>query len=189
MELFQFVNIETVNPEKESSEVPIRVTVAEGQAPARELRCRLRHRGARARRRRVPPRELPRRRPLGRHPRAVVVARSGRPARFQPAVCVLAALFHRRRRAALVDVHAGVRLDGDSARKSVARPPLDAEDVMDGVVRDRGEQQHDLGGGAERSDAARRPDRARPRPDDRASRKACRTASRSTSSTRPPTTC
>ena len=31
MELFQFVNIETVNPEKESSEVPIRVTVAEGK--------------------------------------------------------------------------------------------------------------------------------------------------------------
>jgi outer membrane protein assembly complex protein YaeT len=31
MELFQFVNIETVNPEKETSEVPIRVTVAEGK--------------------------------------------------------------------------------------------------------------------------------------------------------------
>jgi outer membrane protein assembly complex protein YaeT len=31
MELFQFVNIETINPEKESSEVPIRVTVAEGK--------------------------------------------------------------------------------------------------------------------------------------------------------------
>jgi outer membrane protein assembly complex protein YaeT len=31
MELFQFVNIETVNPEKESSEVPMRVTVAEGK--------------------------------------------------------------------------------------------------------------------------------------------------------------
>ncbi len=31
MELFQFVNIETVNPEKESSEVPIRVTMAEGK--------------------------------------------------------------------------------------------------------------------------------------------------------------
>jgi outer membrane protein insertion porin family/translocation and assembly module TamA len=31
MELFQFVNIETVNPEQESSQVPIRVTVAEGK--------------------------------------------------------------------------------------------------------------------------------------------------------------
>jgi outer membrane protein insertion porin family/translocation and assembly module TamA len=31
MELFQFVNIETVDPEKESPEVPIRVTVAEGK--------------------------------------------------------------------------------------------------------------------------------------------------------------
>jgi outer membrane protein assembly complex protein YaeT len=31
MELFQFVNIETVNPEQESSEVPMRVTVAEGK--------------------------------------------------------------------------------------------------------------------------------------------------------------
>jgi outer membrane protein assembly complex protein YaeT len=31
MELFQFVNIETVNPEQETSEVPIRVTVAEGK--------------------------------------------------------------------------------------------------------------------------------------------------------------
>jgi outer membrane protein insertion porin family/translocation and assembly module TamA len=31
MELFQFVNIETINPEKESPEVPIRVTVAEGR--------------------------------------------------------------------------------------------------------------------------------------------------------------
>jgi outer membrane protein insertion porin family/translocation and assembly module TamA len=31
MELFQFVNIETINPEKESSEVPTRVTVAEGK--------------------------------------------------------------------------------------------------------------------------------------------------------------
>ena len=31
MELFQFVNIETVNPEKQSSEVPMRVTVAEGK--------------------------------------------------------------------------------------------------------------------------------------------------------------
>jgi outer membrane protein assembly factor BamA len=31
MELFQFVNIETVNPEKETSQVPIRVTVAEGK--------------------------------------------------------------------------------------------------------------------------------------------------------------
>ena len=31
MELFQFVNIETVNPEQETSQVPIRVTVAEGK--------------------------------------------------------------------------------------------------------------------------------------------------------------
>ena len=31
MELFQFVNIETIDPEKESPEVPIRVTVAEGR--------------------------------------------------------------------------------------------------------------------------------------------------------------
>ena len=31
MELFQFVNIETVNPERESSQVPVRVTVAEGK--------------------------------------------------------------------------------------------------------------------------------------------------------------
>jgi outer membrane protein assembly complex protein YaeT len=31
MELFQFVNIETVNPEQESSQVPIRVTIAEGK--------------------------------------------------------------------------------------------------------------------------------------------------------------
>ncbi len=31
MELFQFVNIETVSPETETSEVPIRVTVAEGK--------------------------------------------------------------------------------------------------------------------------------------------------------------
>jgi outer membrane protein insertion porin family/translocation and assembly module TamA len=31
MELFQFVNIETVNPEQPSSEVPMRVTVAEGK--------------------------------------------------------------------------------------------------------------------------------------------------------------
>jgi outer membrane protein assembly complex protein YaeT len=31
MELFQFVNIETVNPEQEASQVPIRVTVAEGK--------------------------------------------------------------------------------------------------------------------------------------------------------------
>jgi outer membrane protein assembly complex protein YaeT len=31
MELFEFVNIETVNPEKESPQVPMRVTVAEGK--------------------------------------------------------------------------------------------------------------------------------------------------------------
>jgi outer membrane protein assembly complex protein YaeT len=31
MELFQFVNIETVNPEQEASQVPVRVTVAEGK--------------------------------------------------------------------------------------------------------------------------------------------------------------
>jgi outer membrane protein assembly complex protein YaeT len=31
MELFQLVNIETANPERESSEVPIRITVAEGK--------------------------------------------------------------------------------------------------------------------------------------------------------------
>ena len=79
MELFQFVNVESINPEQQRSVVDTRVTVAEGKAPAREFRRRIRDRGEGARRRRNPSRELPGRRADGRRARPVVVARSRHP--------------------------------------------------------------------------------------------------------------
>ena len=79
MELFQFANIEPLEPGAAARRSADARDRRGRQAPARELRRRLRHRGEGARRRRVPPRELPRRRAVGRRARALVVARSRRP--------------------------------------------------------------------------------------------------------------
>ena len=119
-------------PRSRTPEVRTRVTVAEGQASARQLRRRLRHRGERPGRRRVPPRELPRRRAVGRHPRAVVVARSRRAARLHPAVLLQPPLLARPRRTAVVHLHAGLPIDRHR-REGDADPPRHAADVVVGV--------------------------------------------------------
>ena len=135
MELFQFVNIETVNPEKESSEVPIRVTVAEGKHQrvnfgvgyGTEEHGRVDGEyhhvnflgGARS---------------AGIHARYSSLDRGIRLDFNQPYV---------------FSPHFSAGVEGQhwltftpaynstvTGREGVARPPLDAEDVMDGVVRD-----------------------------------------------------
>ncbi len=82
------------------------------EASARELRHRLRHRGEGARRRGIPPRELLRRRSFRGRPRAVVVARSRCAPRCHAAVFLQPAHVARRRRTALVHLHAGVQVGG-----------------------------------------------------------------------------
>ena len=83
-----------------------------GQPPADQFRRRLRHRGEGARRRRVSPRQFLRRRAHRRRARPLVVARSRRAARLQPAVFLPAALLARRRR----------RSSGTPTRRPTARP-------------------------------------------------------------------
>ena len=124
MELFQFVNIEIVDPEQQEPEVRTRVTVAEGTPSARQLRRRLRHRGQGSRRRRVPSREFSRRGTLGRRAGPMVVARPRHPCQLQPAVLLCAALLRRTRRAALAHLHARVRIASQpaDARRSRIRP-------------------------------------------------------------------
>ena len=112
MELFQFVNIEPLNPEQQPTEVPMRVTVAEGKHQRVNFGVGYGTEEKGARRRRVPPPEFSRRRALGRRARALVVARSRRAPRLQPAVFLRAPFLARCGGAALVHLHARLPLDG-----------------------------------------------------------------------------
>ena len=97
MELFQFVNVESLNPEQQQPDVKTKVTVAEGHHQRVNLGVGYGTEEKFARRRGVSPPELSRRRPVGGHPRTLVVARSRPPARFQPAVFFQPPLLTRRR--------------------------------------------------------------------------------------------
>ncbi len=133
-----------------------------GQAPARELRRRLRHRGKGARRRRIPPRQFSRRRANGRRARALVIARSRGAARFQPAVFLPSPSFARRRRPAVVHLYAGLYLGGER-READLDPPQQRAHVVGRVDHQRARRQLDHRRRLQRSGAAHLPDRARPR--------------------------
>ena len=144
MELFQFANVEPVNPEQQPAEVPIRVTVAEGNHQrvnfgvgyGTEEKARVDAEyhhlnflgGARS---------------AGAHARWSSLDRGVR-ARLQPAVFLPSAFLARRRGAAVVHLHAGVQLDRRRAAKVTADAPRRTpEHVLGGVDHERARQQLD----------------------------------------------
>ena len=163
-ELFQFANVEPLNPEQQPDEVPTRVTVAEGNHQrvnfgvgyGTEEKARVDAEyhhvnflgGART---------------AGAHARWSSLDR-GVAARLQPAVFLRAALLARRRGAAVVHLHAGLQLGGRRRARLTLTHRQNEHTSWSRLDRRASTTAARLPTSVlQRSDAAQRSDRARPR--------------------------
>ncbi len=142
MELFQFANVEPLNPEQQPDDVPIARDGGRRQPPARELRRRLRHRGKGARRRRVPPLNfLGGARSAGAHVRWSSLDRGIRldfnqPYFFAPHFSLGG------EGAAVVHLHAGVPLGRDRREGDADAPAEPSSTSWSRLAHERARQQH-----------------------------------------------